>query len=407
MLIESINGLDMEQCSSTGTILNAMSDTDAATVKSDRNAWLPFEILGEIFHHVVCVDGPLTLRHIIFVCKLWYTASIQHPQLWTRIFLDRPFFTYFKDTPILTTCAFLKQCLDRSGSLPLSLRLGCDDLEEFRPSSESTLDFSVENFVDRFLHLLEVMKQSDKKHIKRCESLIWRCEFECDLETQVLSIFPPQLPLLRFLSVSKFEFDFDSTFPHCPSLAEVELSDHHEKHAFFPDQDFARVKTLSFNNNGLWMGYDILCIARFASLETLVLSNGIRGDPEYNQTAFHADEPLLLPHLRVLTVRGTIPKDILLQLVAPSLLQLLIEDDNKGRATIHDLHILIPPSCHQIHARLSPMVKEDNPIWFWDLASLLKKLPQVNVFYVSKWMQKAIEDLFYDSNFELRVDIEG
>ena len=383
-----------------------MADTDAEVKKSDWNARLPFEILGEIFHHVVYVDGPLTLRHIILVCKLWYTASMQHPQLWTKIFLDGPFFTYFKDIPILTTCAFLKQCLDRSGSLPLSLRLGCDALEQFRPSSDSTLDLSVENSIHRFLDLLEVMTQSDKKHIMRCESLIWRCEFECDLETHIIDIFPPQLPLLRFLSVSKFEFDFEEDFPNCPSLTEVELSDHHEKRAFFPNQDFARVKTLSFNNNGLWMGYDILCIARFTSLENLVLSNGIGGDPEYNQTSFHADEPLKLPHLRILTVRGIIPKDILLQLIVPSLLELCIEDDNEGRATIPELYYLFPPSCHQIHARLSPTVKEDNPLWSCDLANLLEDLPQVNVCFVSKWMQEEMEDIFRDSESGLRVVVE-
>ena len=379
-----------------------MADTDAETKKSERNAWLPFEILGEIFHYVVCVDGPLTFRHIIFVCKLWYTASMHHPQLWTKIFLDGPFFTYFRDTPISTTCAFLEQCLDRSGSAPLSLRLGFGDLGEFRPSH----DFLLETSIGRFLLLLEIMEQSDRKHIKRCESLIWHCALESDLEAEVLRIFPPQLPLLRFLSVSKYEFEFDSHFPHCPSLTEVELSDHHEQRAFFPDQDFARVKTLSFSNNGLWMGYDILCIARFTSLEDLSLSNGVGGDPEYNQTTFHADEPLQLPHLRVLTVRGIIPTDILRQLVAPSLLKLLIEDDNKGRATIEGLHILIPPSCRQIHARLSPVVEGENPSWLYDLWSLQKNLPQVNVFYVPKWMQQEMEDLFQGSNFELRVDMK-
>jgi len=378
-----------------------MADTDTEAKKSVRNAWLPFEILGEIFHYMVCVDGPLSLRHVIFVSKLWYTASVQHPQLWTRIFLDSPFFTYFKDIPISTTCAFLEQCLDRSSSLPLHLRLGCDDLEHFHPSPDSTLDLSVEQPIDRFLYLLEVMTQSDGEHIKRCESLIWRCEFEYDLETHVLDIFPPQLPLLRSLSVSKFEFEFDSDFPHCPSLVEVELSDHHEKHCFFSNQDFARVKSLSFNNNGLWMGYDILCIARFTSLEVLVLSNGVGGDPEYNQTSFHADEPLQIPLLHTLTVRGAIPKDILLQLVAPSLLELHIEDDKKGRASIADLHTLVPPSCHQIYARLSPMVEGGNSEWYWDLGTLLKKFPQVKFLYISKWMQEEIEEVFRNSIVEL------
>ena len=386
-----------------------MTHTNAETRKGDRNAWLPFEILGEIFHYVVCVDGPLTLRRIMFVCRLWYTASVQHPQLWTRIFLDGHFFTYFKDIPILTTCTFLEQCLDRSGSLPLHLRVECNALDNFH-SSDHTLELSIEHPIKRVFRLFEVMTQSYKRHIKRCESFIWRCEFESEsphsLEDHLLSIFPPQLPLLRFLSVSKFEYDFYSNFSHCPSLIEVELSDHHEKSPFFLNQDFARVQILSFNNNGWWMGYDILCIARFISLEVLVLSNGIDGELGYSHTTSHADEPLQLPHLRIFTVRGTIPNEILVQLVAPSLQELLIEDDSKGRTSILDLHTLISPSCHQIHACLSPIVEHKNPLGCWELASLLRKAPQVNVLCVSTWMQKEMEELVHDLDVELCVDME-
>ena len=377
-----------------------MANKDAETKQSDRNAWLPFEVLGEVFHYLVCEDGPLALRNVMFVCKLWYTACIQHPQLWTRIFLDRPFFTYFRDTPILATCAFLKEWLHRSGSLPLHLRLGgCNDLDYFYPSLHWPRDLSVEAPTRRFALLLEVMKQSDKRYIKRCESLIWHCVYGDDTLMHVLSIFPPQLPLLRFLSVSRFNHSIDSSFSRCPALAEVELSDHAEERTFFPGQDFARVKSLSFNNNGIWIGYDIICISRFSSLEVLVLSN--RADeakePEYSHMGIPIIEPLQLPHLRILTVRGTVPQDILLRLVAPSLRELRIQDDSQGCTSVPRLHTLIPPSCHQIHARFSPMVKVETPNWLWDIESLLAKAPQINILRVSDWVQRELEDLLHGS----------
>ena len=375
------------------------------------NAWLPFEILGEVFHHVVRGEGPLGLRHIMFVCKLWYTASIQHPQLWTRILLDDPFFIYFRDTPILSTCAFLQQWFDRSGALPLHLHLGCDDLHNFCPSSHSPLDFSVENPTDRFARLLEVMKKSDKVHIKRTESLVWRNATAFFVEEDILSIFPPQLPLLRFMSISAFHYDSFFSFPSCPVLTEVELLDHYQKQPFFQSRDLTRIKTLSFHNNGSWMSDDIVYIMGFASLEVLVLSNGTAGihgcmESRYSRTGIHADKPIQLSHLRILTVRGAVPKDILLQLVVPALRELLIEDDDKGRTSVPDLYTLIPPSCHQIRTHLSPRVEAANSRWSRDFTSLVEMVPQLNVLYVSKWMQQEMEGLFHNQNLEFRVEME-
>ena len=399
------------QCTSTGAILTTMAGMSTEFRDSGRNAWLPFEILGEVFHHVVYEDGPPALRHVMFVCKLWYTASIHHPQLWTRIFLDGPFFKYFKDTPILSTCAFLQQWLDRSGTSPLHLRLGCNYLYEFYPSRRSGLDLSVETADRRFVLLLDVMKKSDKVHIKRIESLVCRSAAEYLVEEDILSIFPPQLPLLRFMSISSLCYESAVSFSHCPLLTEVELSDYYERRPFFQSRDLARVKTLSFHNNGNWMSDDIVYIKGFASLEVLVLSNGTTGihgyrGSRYSSTRNHADTPVKLPHLRILTVRGTVPKDIFLRLIAPALQELLIEDDDKGRTSVPDLYTLIPPSCHRIRTHLSPKVKGANSLWSKDLTSLVEMAPQINVLYVSKWMQQEMEGLFHNQSFELRVEME-
>ena len=388
-----------------------MASMSTETRVSVWNAWLPFEILGEVFHHVVLGDGPLGLRHIMFVCKLWYTASIQHPQLWTRIFLDGPFFKYFKDTPILSTCAFLQQWLDRSGTSPLHLRLGCDYLYEFHPSVQSGLDRSVENPVRRFILLLAVMKKSDKVHIKRIESLVWRNDPEYYVKEDILNIFPSQLPLLRFISISALTYKFSSGFSHCPLLTEVELLAYYESTPFFQSQDLARVKTLTFHCDGIWMSFDIVYIRGFTSLEVLVLSNqtaAIFGgmEPIFRSTTNCPDKPLQLPHLRILTVRGAVPKDVLLQLFAPALRELIVEDDDKGHAFIPELYAPIPPSCHQIRARLSPRVKGANPLWSRDLRSLVEMVPQLNVLYVSTWMQQEMEELFHNQNFELHVEME-
>ena len=386
-----------------------MAGMSTETRDSVWNAWLPFEILGEVFHHVVSGEGPLGLRHIMFVCKLWYTASIQHPQLWTRILLDGPFFIYFRDTPISSTCAVLQQWLDRSCALPLHLHLGCDDLHNFRPSHSRPYDFSVENPTNRTARLLEVMKKSDKVHIKRIESLVWRNAPEFFVAKDILSIFPPQLPLLRFMSISAFRYDSFFSFSYCPLLTEVELSDHYQRHPFFQSRDLTRIKTLSIHNNGCWMSDDIVYIMGFVSLEVLVLSDRTAGTSRYrySRTRIHADKPVQLSRLRILTVRGAVPKDILLQLVVPALRELLIEDDDEGRTSVPDLYILIPPSCHQIRAHLSPKVKGANSLWSKDLTSLVEMTPQINVLYVSKWMQQEMEGPFHNENFELRVEMEN
>ena len=50
---------DLSRASSTGAMLTAVADTDVETRESDRNALPPFGILGEVFHCVDCVGGPL------------------------------------------------------------------------------------------------------------------------------------------------------------------------------------------------------------------------------------------------------------------------------------------------------------------------------------------------------------
>ena len=40
-------------------MLTSVADTGAETRKSDWNASLPFDILGEVFHYVGGVNGPL------------------------------------------------------------------------------------------------------------------------------------------------------------------------------------------------------------------------------------------------------------------------------------------------------------------------------------------------------------
>lgn len=60
-------------------MLTSMADTGAETRKSDWNALLPFEILGEEFHCVGCADGPLVrLQSIVHY-------FIRHPKLWMSI----------------------------------------------------------------------------------------------------------------------------------------------------------------------------------------------------------------------------------------------------------------------------------------------------------------------------------
>ena len=94
------------------------------------------------------------------------------------------------------------------------------------------------------------------------------------------------------------------------------------------------------------MGYDILLITRLTPLEVLVLSRQGTIAPPYNFFAY------LLYKLRY---RRT---------YCPHLM------------------------------------REENSFWFSDLASLLKKVPNIIVFCVPS--SQGIEELFHDSNLELQ-----
>jgi hypothetical protein len=79
-------------------------------------------ILGKIFCYL-CGDGPLPLRHLLFVSKMFLYAAINNAQLWTTISFDTDFINHFKGRSAKHAKGFIKQCLLHSGELPLSLRI--------------------------------------------------------------------------------------------------------------------------------------------------------------------------------------------------------------------------------------------------------------------------------------------
>ena len=76
-----------------------------------RSVELPFELLGEIFSHLVVPESPLELRGVLPVSTSWYTAAIHHPHLWTMIIINECVLEYFKERPSPSDASiFLRQC---------------------------------------------------------------------------------------------------------------------------------------------------------------------------------------------------------------------------------------------------------------------------------------------------------
>ena len=76
------------------------------------------DILGKIFYYL-CGDGPLPLRHLLFISKVFFDAAINNAQLWTTISFDDDFAVHFKGRSVKHAEGFIKQCLLHSGELPV------------------------------------------------------------------------------------------------------------------------------------------------------------------------------------------------------------------------------------------------------------------------------------------------
>ena len=219
---------------------------------------MPLGVLTKILSHL-CVDGPLALRHLLFVSKGFYYTAINEASLWTTIPFDAEFIDHFRRRSDKQANSFIQQCLHRSNSRPLYIRILCHDV----PGHE------------RIAGSLQALNDPKYRGYQRCTSLILTSRGWGNLITQkILVLLPRELPSLQQLSLLSFVDPTDGPqFPDCPVLERVEMTGHFEPYPAFWRTNFAHVTTLSFGNNPItnWVDYDIATLSLFPVLRDLTL----------------------------------------------------------------------------------------------------------------------------------------
>ena len=222
------------------------------------------DVLGGIFYHL-CERGPLSLRHLLFVSRRFYSVAVNNAHFWTTISLDPPFLVHFRRLPEPGD-KFIEQCLFRSGPLPLSLYIDNEDTSD----PGATL----------ILHHVETFGRPEWRGFQRCISLTWinRASASTDsyyeAATQTLMGLLPNntLPSLKTLSLRhSLDPSGGSQFPNCAVLESVYMSDPLVPSPHFWGTNFLHVTTLTFGNLHEWAGCDLEALSLFPMLHELIL----------------------------------------------------------------------------------------------------------------------------------------
>jgi len=232
---------------------------------------MPFELLGEIFRYL-CLNSPLPLRHALCVSKSFYNAAVHSAYLWSTVSLDVQLFEHFRNRTCDEADAFLEQCLRRSGTTPLHLKIDFEGLSSLHPktSYQSWNNPPSASPRYRLRRLLQTFGKVDVNAFKRCASLVLCHSFE--LVAGVLESLPERLPSLQYLHLSQFEAPLSrEPFPECPMLKYVHLSADHRVPLRFWGTNFTRVKTLTFEKGALWDLFDIATLSLFPAIQHLNL----------------------------------------------------------------------------------------------------------------------------------------
>jgi len=341
-------------------------------------------ILSKILCHL-CSDGPLALRHLLFASKGLYYAAVNDAALWTTISFDTEFFKHFRRRPVKQANSFTEQCLRWSSSLPLCIRIFCDD-----------------HFDDDLP--LRALSNPKYRGSERCTSLIWDNNRLGEVTAKkIMALLPKELPSLRHLSLSHFTDPIDGTqFPTCPVLEKVEMFFHYQPYPALWGTNLAHVTTLSFGNYNDWFECDITTLSLFPALRDLTLFTTNLG---LNQTVYsHNHEPApSFQHLQTLRARGELPSQLLTRFVAPALDALHIEANDMGRTSTAVLRDSFSCLCLHLYALLPEPVTRTEPQWATNLSTLVQKCTRVETLFVSKWMEEECITLLDGSNVILHV----
>ena len=339
----------------------------------DADRLMPPDILSKVLRHL-CSDGPLPLRHVLFVSKGFYNAAVNDPFLWTIISIDAEFFSHFRGRLIKQTNNFTEQCLLRSGVLPLRLCIHTSGL----------LD------PNHLYAPLKIFRNSKYKGFERCTSLVWFNEFP-NLVRRIMALLPAELPSLQHISLSHFRYDMgESKFPHCPLLQRAELF-YCSLYSTVPwAKTFAHVTTLSIRISTFSARYALAVSPRLRELTICA------GSTLYLNSSLAA---LTLQYLRILRVRGSVFEDMLANFTAPNLEELHIEADPDGTTAIDALRDWrYELRCLRLYVLLPKTVRAEEPTWATGLSEVVRKCKRLATLHISKWMEKGCKELM-NNNF--------
>ena len=343
------------------------------------------DLLGEIFYHV-CEPGPLSLRHLLFVSRRFYSVAVNNAHLWTTIFLDYPFFLHFRWWREQGN-KFVEYCLHRSGSLPLCLNIDCSDIDR----DDHTI----------LLHPLETIGRPEWRGFERCTSLMWKDGHKGATTQRFVDLLPKSLPSLKHVSLTSFrDVTVGSQFPNCPVLERVEMLNHGPGSSHFWGTNFLHITTLSFGKGDLWHWYDLTTLSLFPGLHDLTLS-AATGLTWLIDVKFSA--PVLFEHLHIFRAHGCIPQAILRKLVAPALEELHLEANACNGTSIYALRTSFTPLCQDIRALLPMAVSAKEPRWAIELSLLVKKCIRIRSLYISRWMEEECKKFISGQGVVLHV----
>ena len=326
------------------------------------------DLLSKIFYHL-CERGPLSLRHLLFVSRRFYSVTVNNAHLWATISLDSSFFHHFHQWSEQGN-RFVGNCLLRSGRLPLCLYLDFSNLS----AHEATF-------------LLPPLRTLEWRDFQRCTSLIWTATNRDATTIQMfVDLLPKSLPSLKHTSFTEFcEPIGNSQFPNCPVLKSVEMLHHLRPSPHFWGPNFLHVTALSFGNYNSWADFDLTTLSLFPVLRDLTLFNVGGTGCLFGE---NPKLPVILKNLHILRAHGGVPNEVLTNLVAPALEELHLKANADNVTSIDSLQHLFKPLCWHIHALLPEAVSAKEPKWATKLSNLVQMCTRIKSLYISRWMEE-------------------
>jgi hypothetical protein len=224
---------------------------------------------------------------------------------------------------------------------------------------------------------LHIVGENHGVHFLRLTFLEWNFVREA-LELAIIAdVFPQKLRRLHTLSINnfmlhKFRSNDCSTFPRCPQLNKLRLSDHEENAKYFQLAEIAKVMTMEYHDSFTWLRKDLDYLRRFIHLRNLTLETGNNQGWTHTDLPREVANPLLLPMLRRLTLIGSLPKYFLMHFEAPTLHSVRVEADAWGQDSLLSFR-----STRMCEVMRTLKVMLDGEGWITDLQAVLQKASSI------------------------------